>query len=146
MYYKDWITEGVEAPSVPLIKIPSFSVQLMPRGGLYGHTSSPASHVSPQPMVSKKLYDEVFRHSHKSGVELEIYEVENFDISARSSNSPAPEDKQLILYSHDSATSTNKNYEPEGESPTVSIQISKTVSLKAFLVDYSISFNWPCFL
>ncbi|KAI3449899.1 hypothetical protein Pfo_006564 [Paulownia fortunei] len=116
MYYKDWITEGVEAPSFPLIKIPSFSSQLMPRGGLHGHTSSPASHVSPQPMVSKRLYDEVFRHSHKSGVELEVYEEENFDISARSSNSPAPEDKQLILYSHDSVTCTNHNLEPDSES------------------------------
>ncbi|KAL0435478.1 UNVERIFIED_CONTAM: putative E3 ubiquitin-protein ligase LIN [Sesamum radiatum] len=118
MYYKDWITEGGEAPSVPLIKIPSISLQLMPTGGLHGHTSSPATHVSPQPMVSKKLYDEVFRHSHKSGVELEVYEEENFDVSARSSNSPAPEDKQLILYSHDSVTSTNRNFEPDGESPS----------------------------
>ncbi|KAK4419495.1 putative E3 ubiquitin-protein ligase LIN [Sesamum alatum] len=118
MYYKDWITEGGEAPSVPLIKIPAFSLQLMPTGGLHGHASSPASHVSSQPMVSKKLYDEVFRHSHKSGVELEVYEDDNFDVSARSSSSPAPEDKQLILYSDDSVSATDRNFEPDGESPS----------------------------
>ncbi|KAL0389396.1 UNVERIFIED_CONTAM: putative E3 ubiquitin-protein ligase LIN [Sesamum calycinum] len=125
MYYKDWITEGGEAPSVPLIKIPSFSLQLIPTGGLHGHTSSPASHVSPQPMVSKKLYDEVFRHSHKSGVELEVYEEDNFDVSARSSNSPAPEDKQLILYSHDSVTGTNRNFEPDSESPIDNLPLAE---------------------
>ncbi|KAK6164245.1 hypothetical protein DH2020_001109 [Rehmannia glutinosa] len=118
MYYKDWITEGVEAPSVPLVKIPSFSVQLLPRGGVHGHASSPANHVSSQSMVSKKLYDEVFRHSHKSGVELEVYEQEDFDVSARSSNSPAPEDKQLILYSHDFVTRTNENFGHDDETHT----------------------------
>ncbi|KAG8389078.1 hypothetical protein BUALT_Bualt02G0191800 [Buddleja alternifolia] len=116
IYYKNWITEAVEAPSVPLIKIPSFSVQFMPRGGLHGHTSSPVSYVSPQPMVSKKLYDEVFRHSQKSGVELAVYEEENVNIGARSSNSPAPEDKQLILYSHDSITCTNQSVDADSES------------------------------
>ncbi|PIN00464.1 hypothetical protein CDL12_27034 [Handroanthus impetiginosus] len=125
VYYKDWIMEGVEASSVPFIKIPSFSVRLMPRGGLHGHTSSPASDVSPQPMVSKKLYDEVFRHSHKSAVELEVYGVENFDASARSSNSPAPEDKQLILYSHGSVTSTNENFEPDHDSPTGNLPVAE---------------------
>ncbi|XP_073138315.1 uncharacterized protein [Henckelia pumila] len=113
-YYKDWLTEDLEAPSLPVIKIPSFSVQLMPKGGLHGHTNSPASYVSPQPMVSKKLYDEVFSRARKMGFELEIYEEENFEISARSSNSPAPEDKQLILY--DSFTSTNQCFEPNSES------------------------------
>ncbi|XP_073132747.1 uncharacterized protein [Henckelia pumila] len=113
-YYKDWLTEDLEAPSLPVIKIPSFSVQLMPKGGLHGHTNSPASYVSPQPMVSKKLYDEVFSRARKTGFELEIYEEENFEISARSSNSPAPEDKQLIVY--DSFTSTNQCFEPDSES------------------------------
>ncbi|KAL3828143.1 hypothetical protein ACJIZ3_016945 [Penstemon smallii] len=102
LYYKDWLAEGVEAPSVPLIKIPSFSVRLMSKGGLHGHTSSPASHFSPQPMVSKKLYDEVFRHSHNE------FKVEEED------NSPATEEKQLILYSQDSVTS--QNFESDGES------------------------------
>lgn len=118
MYYKNWITEGVEAPSVPVIKLPSLSVQLMPRGGLHGHTSSPASHASPQPMVSKRLYNEVFRHSHKSAVELEDYEEQNSEVIGRKSGSPATEDKQLILY--DSITCTNQNIEDDGESPTVS--------------------------
>ncbi|XP_073269897.1 putative E3 ubiquitin-protein ligase LIN-1 isoform X2 [Primulina huaijiensis] len=121
-YYKDWLTEGLEAPSLPVIKIPSFSVQLMPKGGLHGHTNSPASYVSPQPMVSKTLYDEVFRCAHKPGFELGIYEEENFEISARNSNSPAQEDKQLILY--DSLTSTNQDFEPDGESLPVDLYVA----------------------
>ncbi|KAL2487861.1 putative E3 ubiquitin-protein ligase [Forsythia ovata] len=112
-YYKDWLTEGVEAPSFPSITIPSFSVQLMQKGGLQGHTSSPASHFSPQPMVSKKLYDQVFRHSHKAGIEVEVYEEEDFEINAISSNSTAPEEKQLILYT---LKHTNQNVEPGSES------------------------------
>lgn len=115
VYYKDWMMDGVGAPSVPFIKIPSFSVQLMLRGGLLGHTSSPASHVSPQPMVSKELYDEVFKHSDKPVVQSELYEEENFDSNAaRSPNSPAPEDKQLILYTCDSVTQSDKVVEPVG--------------------------------
>lgn len=115
VYYKDWMMDGVGAPSVPFIKIPSFSVQLILRGGLLGHTSSPASHASPQPMVSKELYDEVFKHADKPGVQSELYEEENFDNNAaRSPNSPAPEDKQLILYTCDLVTQTNKVVEPVG--------------------------------
>ncbi|KAH6767717.1 hypothetical protein C2S52_018700 [Perilla frutescens var. hirtella] len=126
IYYKDWMTDGVEAPSVPFIKIPSFSVQLMLRGGLLGHTSSPASHASPQPMVSKELYDEVFKQSDKPGVKSELYEEEHFDRNAaRSSNSPAPEDKQLILYTHDSVTQTNKEVEPAGESPINNVTVAE---------------------
>ncbi|XP_057797907.1 putative E3 ubiquitin-protein ligase LIN-1 [Salvia miltiorrhiza] len=118
MYYKDWMIDGAGEPAVPVIRVPSFSVQLMLRGGLLGHTSSPASHVSPQPMVSKELYNEVFKHSDKPRVESDFNEEENFDsTAARNSNSPAPEDKQLILCTNDSVIQANK----EAESPTNNI-------------------------
>ncbi|KAL1539586.1 putative E3 ubiquitin-protein ligase LIN-1 isoform X3 [Salvia divinorum] len=120
MYYKDWMINGDKEPSVPVIGVPSFSVHLMLRGGLLGHTSSPASHVSPQPMVSKELYDEVFKHADKPGVESDFDEEEKFDSSAaaRSSNGPAPEDKQLILCTHDSIVQADKQVDPVRESPS----------------------------
>lgn len=129
MYYKAWMTDGDEAPSVPIIRIPSFSGQLM----LRGHTSSPASHVSPRTMVSKHLYNEVFKHSDRLGVESQLNEEEeeeDFEGSvARSSDSPAPEDKQLILCVQDSVVPANKEVERVQESPSVSDQVLKFVSV-----------------
>lgn len=111
MYYKDWIMDGVEAPSVPSIGIPSFPVQL----NRNSRTSSPAS---PHSMVSKHLYDEVFKNSHKGVVDVVVYEEENFQ-------SPAIEDKQLVLYTRDSLTQSNHRSE---ESPSVSVHFSDCIS------------------
>ncbi|KAK9273543.1 hypothetical protein L1049_018353 [Liquidambar formosana] len=47
VYYKDWLTEGVEAPSIPSIRIPSVSVQKFEQGGLHSHSSEVASPVGP---------------------------------------------------------------------------------------------------
>ncbi|XP_054820680.1 putative E3 ubiquitin-protein ligase LIN [Prosopis cineraria] len=74
VYYKDWLTEGAEAPSVPSVTIPSISALESRLGSSLGHSSELASSVdsfSPQPMVSKKLYDSVFGSSSKAGVEEE---------------------------------------------------------------------------
>ncbi|CAL1373173.1 unnamed protein product [Linum trigynum] len=39
VYYKDWLTEGIEAPSVPSVRIPSFSSQsLSSQGGSNDHS------------------------------------------------------------------------------------------------------------
>ncbi|XP_051142201.1 putative E3 ubiquitin-protein ligase LIN-1 [Andrographis paniculata] len=103
-YYKDWITNGVEAaPSAPLVKIPSFSIQSTPIEGVreHGYRASPASRVSPKPIVSKKLYAEVFKHSHKSEAPRG---EETSASSVRSLDSPAPIDKQLILIADESST------------------------------------------
>lgn len=127
MYYKDWMMNGEKEPSVPVIAIPSFSIHSMLRGGLLGHTSSPASHVSPQPMVSKELYDEVFKHADKPGVEPDLDEEVKFD---RCSDGPAPEDKQLILCTLDSIVRADKEVDPVRESPPVSDQNWKFVSIK----------------
>ncbi|XP_028778424.1 putative E3 ubiquitin-protein ligase LIN [Neltuma alba] len=74
VYYKDWLTEGAEAPSVPSITVPSTSASESHYGSSLGHSSGLASSVdsfSPQPMVSKKLYDSVFGSSSKAGIDEE---------------------------------------------------------------------------
>lgn len=92
VYYKDWLTEGVEAPLLPSTQIPSIPVQLVQKADLDSRSpdsSSPISNLLPQPMVSKTLYDSVFRHSVKPGSEVAYCEEESFDISARSSHDAA---------------------------------------------------------
>lgn len=83
VYYKDWLTEGAEIPLVPSIQIPSISVV---REGSFSNSSCLSSGIggfSPQPVVSKKLYDEVFRRAHKLGVESEEFQEESYEISVR---------------------------------------------------------------
>ncbi|GLT70022.1 hypothetical protein SLA2020_421260 [Shorea laevis] len=63
VYYKDWLSEWVEAPSVPCIHIPLVSLEGFQQGDSVLHTSevtSSAAAFSPTPVVSKKLY-----HSNK---------------------------------------------------------------------------------
>ncbi|PSR86869.1 E3 ubiquitin-protein like [Actinidia chinensis var. chinensis] len=99
VYYKDWLTEGVEAPSIPSIHVPSMSVQGVDQGGLQNysiqgvHEEGPTNPFSPQPMVSKKLYDAVFGRLQKPGAN----KVE--DTSVRSSDSSPVEDKQTLTFS-----------------------------------------------
>ncbi|XP_043811300.1 putative E3 ubiquitin-protein ligase LIN-1 isoform X4 [Manihot esculenta] len=53
VYYKDWLTEGVEAPSLPSIHIPSMSVQEDQQTDSQDHSSGPSTSsdfFSPQPM------------------------------------------------------------------------------------------------
>lgn len=73
-YYKDWLTEGVEAPSLPSIQIPSVSVWESQQGSSLGDSSeselsNSSGPFSSQPMVSKKLYDALFGCSSKPGVD-----------------------------------------------------------------------------
>uniref|UniRef100_A0A5B6ZW80 RING-type E3 ubiquitin transferase n=1 Tax=Davidia involucrata TaxID=16924 RepID=A0A5B6ZW80_DAVIN len=137
VYYKDWLTEGVEAPSIPSIHIPSISVQGVQQGslqtlhshsvqgvqqgGLHSHSSdigSPIGIFSPQPMVSKKLYNTVFGRSHKPGVdEVEDYkEAENFDDSIRSSDGSAVEDKQTLTFSPETVKHADQGFEQDDPS------------------------------
>ncbi|CAL5425668.1 unnamed protein product [Camellia sinensis] len=117
-YYKDWLTEGVEAPSIPSIHIPSISVQGIQKEYLRSHSvqevhqerwfgqsldvGSPTGPFSPQPMVSKRLYEAVFGHSNKPGAN-EVVEhfkgSENFDTTSISSDGSAIEDKQALTCS-----------------------------------------------
>ncbi|XP_027926036.1 putative E3 ubiquitin-protein ligase LIN-1 isoform X3 [Vigna unguiculata] len=79
VYYKDWLTEGVESPTVPSIGIPSVSVSGSEEGGSLGHSFESASSIdpfSPQPMVSKKLYDSMFGSFRRPGV-YQVKDVED---------------------------------------------------------------------
>lgn len=87
-YYKDWLTEGAEAPLLPSIEIPSPSGQLVPQEDTDNKSLEADSSVDDfpsQPLVSKRLYDSIFRHSIMPGTELVECEEESFDISTRSS-------------------------------------------------------------
>ncbi|KAI9114917.1 hypothetical protein K1719_013930 [Acacia pycnantha] len=68
VYCKNWLTEGVEPPSIPSISIPSISVS----GSSLGHLSelsSPVDSFSPQPTVSKRLYHSVFGSLNEPGID-----------------------------------------------------------------------------
>ncbi|RZC00454.1 putative E3 ubiquitin-protein ligase LIN-1 [Glycine soja] len=78
VYYKDWLTEGVESPPIPSIGIPSASVTGSQEGNSLGYSFESASSIdplSPQPMVSKKLYDSMFGDSSKS----RVYQVKDIN-------------------------------------------------------------------
>lgn len=91
VYYKDWLTEGVETPSIPSIHIPSVSVGKVHHGsspGFISDASSPDGAFTMHTMVSKKLYDDVVGHSIKPlfNKTTDVTEAEYFeDDSIRSS-------------------------------------------------------------
>ncbi|KAF5203839.1 Transducin/WD40 repeat-like superfamily protein [Thalictrum thalictroides] len=105
VYYKDWLTEGVEAPAVPSIHIPSVSVQGFRNGTIPGQSPELASQigsVSAQPMISKTLYDSVFGNSNElKGVdEVDAGELEdNFDNCESSFGGTVEEDKRTVACS-----------------------------------------------
>ncbi|XP_059278448.1 uncharacterized protein LOC132032759 isoform X2 [Lycium ferocissimum] len=99
LYYKEWLTDGAEIPLVPSIQIPSISVQHEVSFSNSCHLNSGVGGFSPQPVVSKKLYDEVFRHSHKLGTESEESQEECCEISKRRPTSFAAENMAALTYS-----------------------------------------------
>ncbi|XP_044507006.1 putative E3 ubiquitin-protein ligase LIN isoform X2 [Mangifera indica] len=122
-YYKDWLTEGVEGPSIPSIQIPSMPVWGLQQGGSFGHSSevaTPAEPSSPQPMVSKKLYDAVFGRLSKPKVEgaEDDGDTDTFDNGIRSSDSSIVEVKQTLTYASEIVKCTNQDVE-EGSAKSV---------------------------
>ncbi|KAG5227581.1 E3 ubiquitin-protein ligase [Salix suchowensis] len=112
VYYKDWLTEGVEAPSIPSVDIPFTSQQ----SGSQDHSSGPASPsapFSPQPTVSKKLYDAVFGRSSKPRVhEAEGNgKAEKLNNGAHSSGSSPIEIKHTVTISFNMATFPGQDIE-----------------------------------
>lgn len=111
VYYKDWLTEGIEAVSIPQIDIPSVSLVEFHQGGSVFHSSelvSPAAAFSPQPMVSKKLYDDVFLRSSKpeSDEAGDDAEAVNFDVYDRCSDGSA-DVKQALMCSSEAFKHSN---------------------------------------
>ncbi|XP_006354198.1 uncharacterized protein [Solanum tuberosum] len=99
VYYKDWLTEGAEIPLVPSIQIPLISVSREGSFSNSSHLSSGVGSFSPQPVVSKKLYDEVFRRSHKLGAESEEHQEESYEISVRKPARFAAKNLVALTYS-----------------------------------------------
>ncbi|KAE8735498.1 peroxidase 59-like [Hibiscus syriacus] len=102
-YYKDWLTEGIEAPSFPSIHVPSVFVQKIQQEDSLAHSpdlASTTSPFSPQPMVSKKLYDAVFGRSSKPGLEeTRDNELHYYDTCGKSSGSSSIYVKQTLTCS-----------------------------------------------
>ncbi|XAR60414.1 Ubiquitin--protein ligase [Bertholletia excelsa] len=144
VYYKDWLTEGVEAPSIPQIHIPSVSVQQAQQEsqgvhleGAFSHpldVESPTGPLSHQPMVSKRLYDSVFGRSDKPEAdEVEDYKgTENIDTSTRGSDGPAFEDKQaltcnstIVNYVDQDTEQNNASYPEDGRTAGEACRVQK---------------------
>ncbi|KAL1361369.1 putative E3 ubiquitin-protein ligase LIN isoform X2 [Arachis ipaensis] len=106
VYYKDWLTEGVESPAIPSISIPSISVA----ASSFGHSSNSASSnepFSPQPMISKKLYDSVFGSSSKT----KVYDAQdNIEMCVSGSYSSTIV-KQTLTYESETTKFTDQDIE-----------------------------------
>ncbi|KAK9122655.1 hypothetical protein Sjap_012257 [Stephania japonica] len=105
VYYKDWLTEGIEAPAFPSISIPPTSVHGPSKGDSVEHSPDLPSAVdsisSQQLMVSERLYNAVFVNSttqESIGESDEENEEENYDEN-NSIYGSAEEDKRMIVYS-----------------------------------------------
>ncbi|KAK9156620.1 hypothetical protein Scep_003194 [Stephania cephalantha] len=105
VYYKDWLTEGIEAPALPSISVPSTSVHGPLKGDLVEHSPDLPSAVdstsSQQLMISERLYKAVFVNSNsQEGIDEsdEENEEENYDEN-NSIYGSAEEDKRMIVYS-----------------------------------------------
>ncbi|XP_031737248.1 putative E3 ubiquitin-protein ligase LIN isoform X2 [Cucumis sativus] len=102
VYYKDWLT-GIEAPE-PSIVVPAVSFEGVDQESPVNNSSATTlcnDFVSPNLMVSKKLYDAMFATSKNQGAphtEIE-WELENRDNCIRSSNSSNVSKHTQIYYS-----------------------------------------------
>lgn len=112
IYYKDWLTSGLKAPSnIPQINIPKIEIESS--HGHFSELSSPNSPLSTQPMVSKILYDDVFGKSSKlchNEVE-DINEIESRDDCVRSFNgSETVKDQDQDVEENSIRNSTNNAF------------------------------------
>ncbi|XVF69739.1 hypothetical protein PTKIN_Ptkin11bG0106000 [Pterospermum kingtungense] len=122
VYYKDWLTEGVEAPSFPSIQVPSVSVGNIQLEVSPAHSPDPASSArpfSPQPMVSKRLYDAVFGRSSKPRQEETEDNVEShyYDTYRRSSADSTVDVKRTLTCSSEAL---KHPYQDKGEASSKS--------------------------
>ncbi|KAJ8770857.1 hypothetical protein K2173_021772 [Erythroxylum novogranatense] len=142
-YYKDWLTEGVEPPSVPLINIPSVSVRRAQQEDSHVHSmgDSPASPFWP----SKNLYDSMLGHSNEPeafGAEDEL-QIDNHAIghstyfseinyldqeSEKHSFISAHEDELLHVQNHLSESEEDWQVDKESASTEVDLNDEKATS------------------
>jgi len=136
VYYKDWLTEGVESPTVPSIGIPSVSVTGSQEGSSVGHSFESASSIdpfSPQPMVSKKLYDSMFGSFRRPGV-YQVKDVKddgNLDNCVKGSYGSTFV-KQTLTYESETVKFTDQDI--EGFSQGVAIDTIEPVGYSVFRI------------
>lgn len=115
VYYNDWLTEGVQAPPIPIIHFPSVFVCGGQQGSSLGHSSELSSSMcpsSPEPVISKTLYDAVIGRSNKPGIDKaeEWGEADGFNNCMRSSGGSAVVKGTLAYFSE---TVKNMNFSVE---------------------------------
>ncbi|KAK7304282.1 hypothetical protein VNO77_45150 [Canavalia gladiata] len=136
VYYKDWLTEGVESPAIPSIGIPSVSVTGSQEGSSLGHSFESANSIepfSPQPMVSKKLYDSVFGSSPKPGVYQvkDVKDNDNLENCVKGSYGSTIV-KQTLTYESETVKFTDQDIEDFAQSVVIdTIRPQKGTSLTA---------------
>ncbi|XP_068645367.1 putative E3 ubiquitin-protein ligase LIN-1 [Aristolochia californica] len=85
VYYKEWLTYGIEAPSLPSICVPMVSVRGISPGPSRGYSpwqqSSLTNSISSQPLISKRLYVAVFGHSNTLNSNNEAKDADGEEIS-----------------------------------------------------------------
>ncbi|KAJ9549220.1 hypothetical protein OSB04_021763 [Centaurea solstitialis] len=103
LYYKDWLTDGVEAPSIPSIHVPSVSFQGISQEGILGRAldfSSPVNAFLPQHnMVCKKLNG--FECMCKSAAAAEVedhHSAQRADDGRHSYDGGLVEDKMTVTH------------------------------------------------
>ncbi|PON48812.1 Coatomer beta subunit [Parasponia andersonii] len=116
VYYKDWLTEGVETTPVPSINIPSVSTRRTQKGNSHVYSSELSSSpsdptFSPQPMVCKIPYNALFSRSSKPESE-DGREIENSDNCIRSSDDSSVV-KQTLTYSSETIKGTDRDAEED---------------------------------
>ncbi|PWA86759.1 zinc finger, RING/FYVE/PHD-type, Armadillo-type fold protein [Artemisia annua] len=96
LYYKNWLTDGVEAPTIPTINVPLVSFKGIQQGGSFGsfgHSldfSTPANAFTPLHIVSKKSSDSACSNRQT---------VQRSDDSRKSFDGSLVEDKMTVTHS-----------------------------------------------
>lgn len=143
-YYKDWLTDGVEPPSIPSISIPSISVMGSRQGSsnLSSELSSSIDPFSPQPIVSKKLYDSVFSSLSKPGVEKNEDNEDDNDVGTCVRGSYGSTIvKQTFSYASEIVKFTDQDFQ-EDSTKNVPVVLMHSVS---FLLPQYFFFHLLCF-
>ncbi|CAN1335785.1 Putative E3 ubiquitin-protein ligase LIN-1 [Linum perenne] len=117
-YYKDWLTEGLEAPSLPSIHIPSLSNRSLSQESSKDH--------------SKKLYDAVFSHSSKLGIQgdEENGDAGNSRNSARSSDDSGVQVKETLTFSSETGNRSDERVEIGKDGASLHEELWKLVEIR----------------
>lgn len=123
LYYKDWLTDGVEAPTIPPIDVPLVSFRGIQQGGSFGHDSldfsTPTYAFTPQQILSKKLND------YKSVVA----DLEDHQTVQRLDNGSMMADKMTVTHSLEEKEYIDLHIKHHEESNQVNVYFANTIIL-----------------